>query len=55
MQGKLDFSQETSPNSPTRVLPQQFSSLPSSKNFVFNSSTFYSARMSDTDSEIYTH
>lgn len=55
MKAKLDFSQETSPNSPSRIFPQQFSKQPSSKNFLFNTSTFYSARMSETESEIYSH
>jgi hypothetical protein len=55
MRGKLDYSQETSPNSPSRIFPQQISKLTSTNNFLINASTLCSARMSETESEIYSH
>lgn len=55
MNAKLDFSQETSPISPTRIFSEHYSNQTSSKKFVLNPSAFYTTRMSETESEIYSH
>jgi hypothetical protein len=54
MRGKWDFSLDTSPNSPSRIFPEQISKQ-SGNNFLMNGSTYYSGRMSETESEIYSH
>lgn len=55
MRAKMDFSLDTCPNSPSRIFNDQTSKQPSANNFVLNGSTFYSNKISDTESEIYSH
>lgn len=51
----MDFSLDTCPNSPSRIFNDQASKQPSTNNFVISGSTYYTNRMSDTESEIYSH
>jgi hypothetical protein len=55
MRAKMEFSLDTCPNSPSRIFNDQASKQPSANNFVLNGSTYYTNRMSDTESEIYSH